>query len=1080
MQHIINIFVGKDLMPFRDMFASTFRRLHPEIAEPFMTALSMTEDEDGRYILTTDLDGNSSDGAIIDVRNMPNGLMNHFENIYTRKVTVANPGNHSMIVVIWTKLFAENVAGIINDLVEKVNRCDANFQAEVIGFTHQSVGCFIPDPSEQKSPEIYRKHFDDNISNLRKIRESLTALRLIANRNIDNVALNLDEGGLARICAEYSALLCEHYLSFHSTVLNSQEHPFESFGLSSILFDEEYFRTYIRNRILIDKIEEQGVENHSYNLNALAQHTNPILDHTQQEIAEFYSKQVVNAKAELELHQSATSSNIVGTIDKEIKDVIGKLQNRIQAMLTSGQITLFESEALIALILGEDSIMFESSAVGAEETILDDIIDESAKFFIELDNAKEHLKEVSQDEIKDIRKRMRNIALANRNREKRLEKLHTQKKESETLSQHLKDKEYNFDGIDYKVNLNIDLEPLELIYEPHAVHSPSVDMRKSFMPIRNQGQQGSCSSFAVTSVIEALGKGKKRYSPAFLYWMARESQGTPQTDSGASLYAIIKVATEKGVCQEDDMPYNADTFTLQPSESAFEEANNCKVLEAKTVNTNPYDIKSALEDGYPVIVAAQIFDSFSDTNSGFVSHPSKHELSKGRSDKHGTHALVVCGYSENERVFVVRNSWGTEFGDNGYCYIPYSYAEKYFKQACIITELSINTQRLNGGGVINFNLNDSKIEDAILQNLIEEDNFELEELAAESERLKSYWTENIAVLGNVNNQEEIINKYKRGLDRRISEENSKLSELQSSQQDKIKVFKQSYIKILAYIGASTLLSWLGVYSLYDQSWIYVVAGLLTLICFCVAGAYSFRWRKYRQDLRDEITNHADEISKIQKLKRSLDIKAHIHGSILTQMEEYRTALLTQYHKLQLFNSHLTALYENVKIEHKNMTPSVSYPFLAVLENSLLDRYYNTWKGKMSQSLNWKDIFESYELDSDLAQLINEDPKLDKAVMRGLHNFSMKEYVTMNNSGKWQFLPDSSKMSEVIPDLDYRAKPFAPYKPQSEDMEEKYILIKDINHDDMKGILPYFSKAPMPISTNDPYSISVLNIVRYDI
>ncbi len=1080
MQHIINIFVGEELSSFRDMFASTFRKLHTDIGLAIQSAITLTKDDNGCYHFEAEKDGDQMDTSVVDETRMPNGLVNYFENLYSRKVTVANPGNHSMVVVVWAKLFTNNIYDIVERLTTKINSCDANFKVELVGFTHQSVSCFIPDAAEQLPPEIYRRHFDENISKLRGLRESLSAVRLIANRNIDNVALDLNEEAMARICAEYCALLCEHYLEIHSTVLNSREYPFEAFGLSSILFDEDYYRTYIRNRILIDKISDQGVDHKKFNLNTLAQNTNPILRDAQQEIKEFYDKEVASAIAKLDITGDATSTKIVASVDKSVKDLVENLRKRINELLTSGKITLFESEALLALILGEDSSMFESSAVGADEIILDDIIDESAKFFINLDEGNVQLKEVSQEELKELRNRMRNIAVANRNREKRIEKLNTQKQEDATIRKHIEDHKYNFEGIGYDVNLRVDTEPLADTYTPHDVGTGSIDLRQDFGPIRNQGAQGSCASFAVTSVIEALSKGTNRYSPAFLYWVARETRGAANEDSGASLYSIIKVATEKGVCPEEDMPYNADTFALQPSDSAYDEAQKCKVVEAKTVNVKIKDIKSALADGYPVIVAAKIFDSFSDTTSGFVSHPTKKELSEGRSDRHGTHALVVCGFSENEKVFVVRNSWGTGFGDNGYCYIPYSYAEKYFVQACIITELSTSIQRLNGKGVINFNLNDRKIENAILKNLIEEDNAELGELAAESERLKSNWTENIAILGNVNNQAEIVNKYKKELDNKIWLENQTITSLQSSQADKIKEFKNSYIKILAYIGITTLLSWINVYFFYDQTWSYIIASLLTIVFVAMAGAFGYRWRKYRQELRDEIIGHAEEISRIQKKKRSLDIKAHIHGSLLTSIEEYRTWLLSEYHKLQLFNNQVVALYEKAKNEKETMTPTVSYPFLAVLENSLLDRYYNIWKDKMGDSLNWQSIFESYTLDSDLQDMIHSNSRLNNAVMRGLHNFSMKEYVALSNPGKWQFLPDNSRMSEVIPDLDYRAKPFSPYKPKNEDMEEKYIFIKDINHDDMRGVLPYFSKAPMPVATKDPYSISVLNIVRFDI
>ncbi|MDY6899246.1 MAG: C1 family peptidase, partial [Cyanobacteriota bacterium] len=40
---------------------------------------------------------------------------------------------------------------------------------------------------------------------------------------------------------------------------------------------------------------------------------------------------------------------------------------------------------------------------------------------------------------------------------------------------------------------------------------------------------------------------------------------------------------------------------------------------------------------------------------------------------HAWHAMLCVGYSDKDRMFIVRNSWGSEWGDNGYCYIPYDY-----------------------------------------------------------------------------------------------------------------------------------------------------------------------------------------------------------------------------------------------------------------------------------------------------------------------------------------------------------------------------------------------------------------------
>lgn len=1083
MQHIIHIFLGAELLSFRDKFASFYRGLHPDYDESLFTAISLTENNDeGQYILSPDESGDSLDSVIVESKDPQNVLYNFFEDLYRRKVTVAHPGNRSMVVMIWTKLYHDNNIRIIEDIVNAINKSDSSFNIEVAGFTHDAVSCFIPNPVERLSPEVYKNIFEDNINRLRSLRPSFSTLRLIANRNLDNVALDLNEESMARICAEFSALMCEHYLTIHPTVPDFHEKPFETFGISSILFDLEYYQVYIKNKIIIDKMLRQGIDNRVYNLNALSKQTNPVLKKVLDEIFEFKNKQVAVAKATLALNDGASTSNIVGTIDSDVKNIVKGLEEKIQTLLSSGQISIFECEALLSLILGEDCTMFDSSAVDAEEITIDDIINEAAEYFINLDYDSSVLTNVSQEKIKSIRKSMRNIAVANRQRQEKIKALNLQINEGNTEEKHLGFGGYNFSGTNYKVNLDIDSKPLELIYEPHDTELTNVDLSNKFGPVRDQGKQGCCASFAVSSVIEALRGDKNRYSPAYLYWSARAEKSKTDMDSGASLVDVIKAASQKGVCLEQSMPYNSDIFTLAPSDMAKKEALECMIIEAKSVNPRLRDIKSAISDGHPVIIAAKIFDSFSNTRSGFVRHPSNSELTSGsRSDGHGNHAMVVCGFSDKERVFIVRNSWGKNFGENGYCYIPYSYAQKYFLQACIITKLSsANVSDPVKPNTINFNLSDSNIEAAVLHNLIEEDEFELQSLAEESSKLRTEWAQNIATLGNVNNQTEIINRSGEEIDNSIVIQNTIITELQATETGKIKDFKRRYIKSIIISIIITLALGVVLYFQLDKILMWIITGISAFVSMSLIGTYSYRWRKYRQELREEIQAHANRINQLQAKKINQEIKAHLYGTVLRETEKYRLNLLSKFNTLKKFNKAWVHLFDGVILAKKKMTPSVPYPFLSVLENDLLDVYYEQWKDKMVNSIDLSAIFKSFSDGEDLNHILVRDESLNKTILRGLKNFSMKEYITRQKENKWLFLPDTARMSVVIPDLDARATPFCPYNIHTENSLEKYIFIKDISHEETSNIYRYFSQPPLAVSTSDPYSIKILNIVRYNL
>ena len=101
MQHIIHIFIGNELFSFRDKFASLYRRLHSNHEKSLFSAISLTEDNDGTYLLSPDESGDSLDGITVNKNDRETILYNFFEDLYRRKVTVAHPGNRSLVVVMW-------------------------------------------------------------------------------------------------------------------------------------------------------------------------------------------------------------------------------------------------------------------------------------------------------------------------------------------------------------------------------------------------------------------------------------------------------------------------------------------------------------------------------------------------------------------------------------------------------------------------------------------------------------------------------------------------------------------------------------------------------------------------------------------------------------------------------------------------------------------------------------------------------------------------------------------------------------------------------------------------------------------
>ncbi len=205
---------------------------------------------------------------------------------------------------------------------------------------------------------------------------------------------------------------------------------------------------------------------------------------------------------------------------------------------------------------------------------------------------------------------------------------------------------------------------------------PKVDLRKYMTKVEDQSEIGSCVANAVAGAYEYLvkkHKGTDNYdvSRLFIYYNARELDGTADEDAGCVITSAIESLKEKGACSENTWPYEIDKYSEQPPEEAYEEAANFVVEDMQLVPVSLDAWKQALAEGHPIIFGLSLFNSFdSQRKPGLVPAPTPSEVSR---ESHSGHAMLCVGYSDPDKVFIVRNSWGEDWGDNGYCYIPYDY-----------------------------------------------------------------------------------------------------------------------------------------------------------------------------------------------------------------------------------------------------------------------------------------------------------------------------------------------------------------------------------------------------------------------
>ena len=146
-------------------------------------------------------------------------------------------------------------------------------------------------------------------------------------------------------------------------------------------------------------------------------------------------------------------------------------------------------------------------------------------------------------------------------------------------------------------------------------------------------------------------------------------EGTVHEDSGAMIRTGIKTMVKDGVCPETMWKYKTWKFKKTPPKPCYDEALNNQVLEYMRISPHTlYGVKKCLHEGYPVSFGFMIFESMmSDevTTTGIVPIPSKREQPMGG------HAVLAVGYDNSKEALLVRNSWGKNWGMDGYFWLPY-------------------------------------------------------------------------------------------------------------------------------------------------------------------------------------------------------------------------------------------------------------------------------------------------------------------------------------------------------------------------------------------------------------------------
>ena len=202
-----------------------------------------------------------------------------------------------------------------------------------------------------------------------------------------------------------------------------------------------------------------------------------------------------------------------------------------------------------------------------------------------------------------------------------------------------------------------------------------LDLRSKCPAVYDQGHLGSCTANAIGFCYhfdELKQNNQSSFIPSrlFIYYNERNMEGHTSDDSGAEIHDGVHTINTIGVCPEDNWPYDINKFSEKPADNCYELAKNHQSVSYQAVEQSIDQLRAAIISGFPVVFGFTVYDSFESpdvTKTGIMPMPKEGEKILGG------HAVAIVGFDDTQKLFIVRNSWGENWGDKGYFYMPYEF-----------------------------------------------------------------------------------------------------------------------------------------------------------------------------------------------------------------------------------------------------------------------------------------------------------------------------------------------------------------------------------------------------------------------
>lgn len=232
-----------------------------------------------------------------------------------------------------------------------------------------------------------------------------------------------------------------------------------------------------------------------------------------------------------------------------------------------------------------------------------------------------------------------------------------------------------------------------LLFEPRPSPAPSwrppmgsvpdkVDLRQYYTTVEDQETTSSCAANAVVGALEyhqvRMGGKVRDLSRLFIYWNARRMADRENEDCGCTMPLVMAATLGYGACREELWPFDKSRLATRPTQECYNDAGEFEAVSFARIAPGDH-ARAAVAAGLPVIFGAWFPGSMYEAaaTTGVMPGPAEQKEQPGAG-----HCMVIVGYDHPARQWIVRNSWGGNWGDKGYVRIPYASMEAYTPVDC--------------------------------------------------------------------------------------------------------------------------------------------------------------------------------------------------------------------------------------------------------------------------------------------------------------------------------------------------------------------------------------------------------------